>query len=56
MFGYSEVNQYGRNSTMMNAFGKLDWPVFRRFVIRDKTDIYAALKHFFSRRDGVRSA
>ncbi|GMA63217.1 sporulation protein YhbH [Alicyclobacillus fastidiosus] len=56
MLGYAEVNQYSRNSTMMNAFAKLDMPEFRKFIIRDKTEVYAALKHFFSRRDGVKSA
>ncbi|GEO26109.1 stress response UPF0229 protein YhbH [Alicyclobacillus acidoterrestris] len=56
MLGYAEVNQYSRNSTMMNAFSKLDIPEFRKFVIRDKSEVYAALKHFFSRRDGVKSA
>lgn len=56
MFGYAEVNQYSRNSTMMSAFAKLDWPSFRKFVIRDKTEVYVALKHFFSQRMGVKSA
>lgn len=56
MFGYAEVNQYSRSSTLMSAYGKLDWPVFRKFVIRDKSEVYAALKYFFSRREEVRSA
>lgn len=56
MVGYCEVNQYARSSTMMNAFGKLEWPSFRKFVVRDKTEIYAALKHFFSQDHGVKSA
>lgn len=49
MFGYAEVNQYSRSSTLMSAYGKLELPVFRKFVIRDKSEVYAALKHFFSR-------
>lgn len=56
MFGYAEVNQYARASTLMNAFNKLNHPAFRKFVIRDKSEVYEALRHFFSRRDGVRSA
>lgn len=56
MFGYAEVNQYARSSTLMSAYGKLDWPVFRKFVIRDKTEVYSALKHFFSAREGGKSA
>lgn len=56
MFGYAEVNQYARNSTLMSAFGKLNWPPFRKFVIRDKTEVYAALKYFFSRWEGGKPA
>ncbi|WP_067926948.1 sporulation protein YhbH [Alicyclobacillus shizuokensis] len=51
MFGYAEVNQYGRGSTLMNAFGKINHPYFRTVVIREKAGIYQALKAFFSVRD-----
>ncbi|WP_026962175.1 sporulation protein YhbH [Alicyclobacillus herbarius] len=51
MFGYAEVNQYGRSSTLMNAFGKVSHPYFRTVVIREKAGIYQALKAFFSSRD-----
>jgi len=50
MFGYAEVNQYGRSSTLMGAFEKLDKPQFRRSVIRTRTDVYQTLKAFFSSR------
>lgn len=56
MVGYAEVNQYARNSTLMSVYGKLELPVFRTFVIRDKGEVYAALKHFFSQQKGVRGA
>ncbi len=48
MFGYSEVNQYNRSSTLMSAYGKLSHPVFQKYVIRDKSNVYDALKFFFS--------
>jgi uncharacterized protein len=48
MFGYSEVNQYGRSSTLMGAFRKLEAAQFRSVVIRDRRGIYDALKVFFS--------
>lgn len=56
MFGYAEVNQYSRSSTLMSAYGKLQIPRFRTYVIRDKSEIYGALRHFFSQQQGVKSA
>ncbi|MBF8376402.1 sporulation protein YhbH [Alicyclobacillus mali] len=56
MFGYAEVNQYSRSSTLMGAYGKLQIPRFRTYVIRDKSEIYGALRHFFSQQQGVKSA
>ncbi|MBX5436246.1 MAG: hypothetical protein IRZ33_03415 [Alicyclobacillaceae bacterium] len=52
----NDVYQYNRSSTLMSAFSKLTHPHFRSFVIRDKTDVYGALKAFFSRsKSGVPS-
>ncbi|RIV16602.1 DUF444 family protein, partial [Alicyclobacillaceae bacterium I2511] len=48
MFGYAEVNQYNRSSTLMSAYSKLSHPAFEKFVIREKTNVYDALKFFFS--------
>jgi uncharacterized protein len=48
MFGYAEVNQYVRSSTLMSAYGKLINPVFRTVLIREKSDVYRALKTVFS--------
>ena len=48
MFGYAEVNQYARASTLMSAFTKVSVPTFRKAVIRDKSDVYQALRTFFS--------
>ncbi|EJY56143.1 hypothetical protein URH17368_1148 [Alicyclobacillus hesperidum URH17-3-68] len=57
MFGYAEVNQYSRASTLMSAYGKFELPQFRKYVIREKSEVYGALRHFFSQSSGgVRSA
>lgn len=50
MFGYAEVNQYNRSSTLMAAYGKLKHPHFRTVLIREKADIYHALRTIFSAR------
>ncbi|MBX6396294.1 MAG: DUF444 family protein, partial [Alicyclobacillaceae bacterium] len=48
IFGYGEVNQYQRTSTLMGAFRNIHDPKFRSILIREKGDIYKALKTFFS--------
>jgi len=47
MFGYGEVNSYNRYSTLMNAYKKIDNPKFRSFILKEKGDVYHALKSFF---------
>ena len=49
-FGYGEVNQYNRSSTLMSAYRHIRHPRFLHCVIRDKSDIYHALKAFFRAR------
>lgn len=48
LFGYGEVNQYNRNSTLMSAYRHIQKPGFRHHIIREKKEVYAALKKFFS--------
>ncbi|SHK01954.1 sporulation protein YhbH [Alicyclobacillus tolerans] len=48
MFAYAEVNAYARSSTLMSAYSKMQNPLFRKFVIREKSDVYRALRAFFS--------
>ncbi len=48
MFGYSEVNPYNRNSTLMSAYRNFKHPSFRTCLIREKAEVYQALKTFFS--------
>ena len=57
MFGYGEVNSYNRYSTLMNTYKSIDHKNFRHYQLREKTDVYPALKRFFSNqemREGAR--
>lgn len=49
MFGYGEVNTYNRRSTLMRAFQNIEDPKFRFFILKEKKDVYYALKHFFQK-------
>ncbi|WP_077298382.1 sporulation protein YhbH [Virgibacillus pantothenticus] len=50
MFGYGEVNSYHRRSTLMRAFDQLHNPKFRYYIVKEKKDIYEALKAFFTQQ------
>ncbi|MGP4038410.1 sporulation protein YhbH [Gracilibacillus sp. D59] len=47
MFCYGEVNQYNRYSTLMQAFKEVDHPRFKQFVLKNREDVFYAMKHFF---------
>ncbi|RKN74118.1 sporulation protein YhbH [Paenibacillus ginsengarvi] len=49
MFGYGEVNQYNRSSTLMSAYRHIQYPRFQHCVIREKGEVYKALRTFFSK-------
>ncbi|MDR6226831.1 sporulation protein YhbH [Desmospora profundinema] len=51
LFGYGEVNQYNRHSTLMNAYKHIQDETFMHYIIREKGQVYNALKHFFGRRE-----
>lgn len=53
MFGYGEVNQYNRSSTLMSSFKHINDPKFQYVIIREKSEVYQALKTFFSKPVGV---
>jgi len=53
IFGYGEVNQYNRSSTLMSAYKHIEQEQFMYYVIREKTEIYNALKTFFRKREVV---
>lgn len=48
-FGYGEVNQYNRPSTLMNVYNKIQDPKFRYYVLKEKADVYQSLKWFFQK-------
>lgn len=51
MFSYAEVNQYNRHSTLMTAYRGIKDDRFMSCVIRDKSDVYKALKTFFGKKE-----
>ncbi|MGX9136047.1 sporulation protein YhbH [Rummeliibacillus sp. JY-2-4R] len=49
MFGYGEVNQHNRFSTLMYNYKKIENKKFRHYVLKSKNDVYEALKTFFQK-------
>ena len=49
MFGYGEVNAYNRYSTLMSSYKTIEDPKFRHYVLKEKRDVYYALKSFFQK-------
>ncbi|UVI31835.1 sporulation protein YhbH [Paenibacillus spongiae] len=49
LFGYGEVNQYNRSSTLMSAYKHIGNKKFLYAIIREKSEVYKALKTFFSK-------
>ncbi|AQX56013.1 sporulation protein YhbH [Priestia flexa] len=47
MFGYGEVNQYNRHSTLMSAYKNIQDEQFRHFILKQKADVFHAMKSFF---------
>ncbi|MFP3490618.1 DUF444 family protein, partial [Staphylococcus sp. SIMBA_130] len=47
MFGYGEVNAYNRHSTLMSAYKNIHDPKFRHYILKEKKDVYHAMKSFF---------
>jgi uncharacterized sporulation protein YeaH/YhbH (DUF444 family) len=57
MFGYGEVNQYNRHSTLMSAYRNMNDPKFRHFILKQKADVFHAMKSFFRKEeDGTKYA
>src|SRR5687768_5213282 len=56
-FGYGEIRErsYGAPTTLMGAFQAISDKRFIPVVIRGKSDVYPALRSFFSLRDAGRS-
>jgi sporulation protein YhbH len=50
MFGYGEVNQYNRSSTLMSAYKHIHDKKFMYSIIKEKGEVYKALTTFFSKK------
>jgi sporulation protein YhbH len=53
MFAYGEVNQYNRSSTLMSVYRNVQNPKFMYSIIREKGEVYKALKTFFAKREPI---
>ena len=51
MFGYGEVNQYQRNSTLMSAYKNIKDDKFRYYILKQKADVFHAMKSFFTKEE-----
>lgn len=49
-FGYGEINPYHRSSTLMNAYRNINDEGFQYFILKQKRDVYYAMKHFFAKQ------
>lgn len=51
MFGYGEVNQYNRHSTLMSAYKNIKNEKFSYYILKQKADVFHAMKSFFKNED-----
>jgi uncharacterized sporulation protein YeaH/YhbH (DUF444 family) len=51
MFGYGEVNQYNRHSTLMSAYKNIKNENFRYYVLKQKADVFHSMKSFFKNEE-----
>ncbi|PEZ81959.1 MULTISPECIES: sporulation protein YhbH [Bacillaceae] len=56
MFGYGEVNQYNRHSTLMTAYKNIDNEKFRYYILKQKADVFHAMKSFFKDEESKKYA
>jgi sporulation protein YhbH len=49
MFGYGEVNQYNRHSTLMSAYKNIKNEHFKYYILKQKADVFNAMKSFFTK-------
>ncbi|MGV3487208.1 MAG: sporulation protein YhbH [Tuberibacillus sp.] len=53
---YGEINPYNRRSTLMNVFQEIHDDHFRKYILKQKSDVYEAMKKFFSNNSPAISA
>jgi uncharacterized protein len=51
MFGYGEVNQYNRHSTLMSAYRNIKDEKFRYYILKQKSDVFHAMRTFFRKEE-----
>lgn len=51
MFGYGEVNQYNRNSTLMSVYRHIQDEKFYYYILKQKADVFHAMRSFFHKED-----
>ncbi|WP_379971152.1 sporulation protein YhbH [Ectobacillus sp. sgz5001026] len=56
MFGYGEVNQYNRHSTLMSAYKNIEDEAFRYYILKQKADVFHAMKSFFRKETVEKSS
>jgi sporulation protein YhbH len=56
MFGYGEVNQYNRHSTLMSAYKNIKNEHFKYYILKQKADVFHAMKSFFEKEANKRHA
>jgi uncharacterized protein len=49
LFGYGEVNQYNRHSTLMSAYKNIKNENFKYYILKQKVDVFNAMKSFFQK-------
>jgi uncharacterized protein len=57
LFGYGEIREthYSLMSTLLSAYGRIDNKKFVSVTISDKSEVYPALRKFFSTSDADRA-
>jgi sporulation protein YhbH len=56
MFGYGEVNQYNRHSTLMSAYKNIKNEKFAYYILKQKADVFHAMKSFFKNEESKQYA
>ncbi|MBC3689140.1 DUF444 family protein, partial [Bacillus pumilus] len=51
LFCYGEVNQYNRHSTLMSAYKHIQDEKFKHYILKQKSDVFLALKKFFQQEE-----
>jgi len=51
MFCYGEINQFNRESTLMNLYKNIDDEKFKFTTIKDRSQVYQTLLTFFSKEE-----